>query len=171
MSLALVQVPLADFHDVLAHLVSHMPSHRNMHLRQVRQQNGRRVLRYLHAMHVAPGSSEIEGMISGPQMMWRYKMLVLNRVPQIQVLVQRSSQRDAARIQRRFLPEILARIAQEQSAPAHYARRLAGQFYLRRSIRGMHHSHRNCVAAVASGSLDPAFVAELQSWRLALLHP
>jgi hypothetical protein len=171
MSLALVQVPVQDFQFIHAHLTTYSPK-RNMHLREMQTVKKQTNLRYLHAMHVAPGTNDIDGAISGPAVFWRYRIrLVAGRV-QLQVLVQRSSAKDAARIQSHFLPEILKRVRQEKAGTKHQFPKLkAGRFYLRRWFPGMHHTHANCVAAVSSGTLDPAFVSQFQPWNFLLLHP
>lgn len=175
MSLALVHVPVADFQSIYTHVSTQKPTqkaaYRNMHLRERCQRNGLKDLRYLHAMYASPTSAEIEGMISGPNVFWHYRLRVANAQTQIQVLVQQSTARDAVRIQRRFLLEIQTRIRQEQAGTQHYPRLTPGQFYLRRRIPGINRAHANCRAAVANGSLDQRFVSQLHGWNLELLHP
>ena len=166
MSLALVQVSTTDFQQLYSHLATHT-AHRNMHLRQ----RAGRKLRYLHALY-ANASPEVEGMISGPGLFWHYKLtLTAAGQTQLSVLAHQSSPRAAARIQRRFLPEIVARMHQEQQPQKHFPRYLKGQFYLRRSASGMVASHAKCQMAVSNGVLDQRFVSQLQPWRFELLNP
>ena len=176
MSLALVHVPLSDFQFVYDHMQTYRtPSgrlHQNMHLRKMRQEANEPQLRYLHAMFASP-ANEIEGAISGRGLFWRYKIKSANGRTQLQVLRRRCSRlSEDARLQRRFLPEILQRVREEQAGIEHPPPRLkAGEFYLRRSMPGMHSGHENCVTAVETGILDPDFVAELHGWNLMLLNP
>jgi len=171
MSLALVQISPADFHTIYGHLTNHKPPYSNMHLREVRQQNKQRQLRYLHAMHAAPSRAEIEGMLSGPGVFFHYKMNLARGQTQLQVLQQQCAQKEATRIQQRFLPEILKRIAVERAGTKPFPRLITGQFYLRRRRPGMAASHANCQAAVAKKVLDPRFVAQLHDWDFELRHP
>lgn len=170
MSLALVQVSVTDFNTIYSHIA--LQKHSNMHLREARQKNKKRVLRYLHAMYAGTGRPEIDGVISGPGVFWHYKLLLTAAgQTRIRVLVQRGTAKDAARIQRTFLQEILARVAFEQTGKVHYPKRLSGQLYLRRNLSGTAASHAKCLSAVAAGELDPAFVAQLQPWNFELLRP
>jgi hypothetical protein len=172
MSLALVAIPPFDFDLIYQHLVSHNHRYRNMHLREACQRNKARDLRYLHAIYANQGPTpEIEGMISGPGVFWHYKLARSSSRTQLNVLSQRGSPKALARIERRFLREIIARMRHEQSGVVHYPSRTAGQFYLRRSIPGMLPTHQSCVIAVSAGVLDPMFVSRLSAWNLELLHP
>ncbi len=65
MSLALLQVAPSDLALIYGHLATHT-RYRNMHLREACQRNGKRDLRYLHAMYALKAQGTIEGMISGP---------------------------------------------------------------------------------------------------------
>jgi hypothetical protein len=168
MSLALVQVDVSEFNQIFHHLTTHT-KYRNMHLREARQHNKRRVLRYLHAMYPTR-SGVIDGMISGPGVFWQYTLSVVRGQTQINVLAHNCSLKDSARIQTRFLPEIMRRMAQEQTKQSGFPKLTPGQFYLRRHLPGMHHGHANCQAAVQSGALDQRFVSALQGWNLSLLH-
>lgn len=142
-----------------------------MHLREACQRDGARDLRYLHAMFATRGTArEIEGMISGPGVFWHYDLVRSASRIQLNVRSQIGSPRALERMQRRFLPEIVDRVVQEQSGALHYPTRSAGQFYLRRSIPGMAPTHPNCRAAVTAGVLDRRFVSRLQHWSLELLH-
>lgn len=173
MSLALVQVPLSDFNRIHNHVSTHT-RHRNMHLREARVRQRRRALYYLHALYAPATGHEIEGMISGPNLYWHYRLKpsASQASVQVQVLTRpRSSPQDAVRLQGRFLRDILDRIRHEQSGVVHYPRRLQGQFYLRRGSPGMPVSHPHCLAATANGELDPRFLVQLHPWNLELLHP
>jgi hypothetical protein len=178
MSLAAVQVPIADFNKIRGHLVGHMPAYRNMHLRKPRQRKRTRNLRYLHAMY-APTTNEIVGMISGPGVFWHYRLSVVSQLTQIQVLAQVSPPDEDARLGASFLHDVLDRVDSEQAmalavaqgTAKFYSNYLPSQFYLRRALPGMAASHQKCQAAVSTGALDPAFVAQLQSWNFELLYP
>ena len=87
------------------------------------------------------------------------------------VLTERGAPKDLARMQKRFLKEIVARIRQEQQGSQHYPTRTPNQFYLRRRQPGMPATHRNCQLALAAGVLDPTFVSNLSGWNLELLRP
>ena len=171
MSLALLRVQVSDFDAIFDHLTSR-PRYENMHLREACQRNNQRDLRYLHAMRAnGNGAPEIEGMISGPGVFWHYKLTKSKGRTQLNVLSQRGSPAALARMQRRFLVEIVARIKQEQSGEVHHPSLTSGQFYLRRANPGMPANHRNCVDAVSDGVLDQRFVSRLAAWNLQLLHP
>ena len=172
MSLALVTVSTTDFDVIHQHLLSHNPRYSNMHMREACQRNGKRDLRYLHAMRIAPRASNvIEGMISGPCVYWRYQLVRTRSRTQLNVLSDRGAPKARARLARRFMTEIMRRIAQERAGSTHHPRRTPGQFYLRRSQFGSQASHPNCRQAVTAGVLDSAFVSQLASWDLQLLRP
>jgi hypothetical protein len=172
MSLVQVEISTDDFDLVYNHLVHHMPAHRNMHMRQMRSKNKKRVIRYLHAMRAQKGSSGvIDGMISGPEVFWRYQINRGLRRPQITVFDEDAPPKERDRILRQFLKEILHRVYDEQSGPPVRTTRLAGQYYLRRKNPGMDSSHRNCISAVNAGVLSQTFVSQLESWNFELLHP
>jgi hypothetical protein len=171
MSLALVKVQVSDFDAIFDHLMSR-PKYENMHLREACQRDNQRELRYLHAMHAnGNGSFEIEGMISGPEVFWHYKLTRGKGRTQLNVFSQRGSQKALARMQERFLAEIFARVKQEQSSKEYHPSLTPGQFYLRRANPGMPASHSNCLAAVSKGVLDPRFVSKLGAWNFRLVHP
>lgn len=172
MSLALVQVASTDFDWIYGHLVSHNPKYRNMHLRETRTRNKQRELRYLHAMHAKPnGPREIEGMISGPDILCHYKLMGRKRHTQLNVLVEQADPKAQERLGRRFLTEVMARIDEERVGNEYFPRRTPGQFYLRRKEPGMPATHPNCMAAIAEGVLDLQFVSLLSPWGFELLHP
>lgn len=172
MSLALVTVASSDFELVHDHLSSHKPPYRNMHMREACQRDGRRDLRYLHAMYAPPGAQKIvEGMISGPEVLWHYRLLQTKSRTQLNVLREQGSPQARNRIRRRFLVEILNRIDDERAAGNHHPTRTHGQFYLRRKVPGMPASHPKCQQAVAEGMLAQLFVSRLSDWGFELLHP
>lgn len=172
MSLALVQVPVSDFHTIFDHVSTHYARYRNMHLRKPCQRKGQRDLRYLHAMYASTVKDEIEGMISGPNIFWHYRLTLLaSGRTQLSVLAHASSAAESARIQRQFLPDILSRIEEEDAGSDHYPKRTKGQYYLRRGQPGSSATHLACQAAVATGVLDKRFVAQLRAWNLRLLCP
>jgi hypothetical protein len=75
LSIALGTIGAADFDHIYQHLRTHAPSYANMHLRRQRTHAGKSVFRYLHAMRVKPGPAKaIEGMISGPEILWSYEI-------------------------------------------------------------------------------------------------
>lgn len=172
MGLAAAIITLSEFHQIQGHLATHKPPYRTMHLRETRQRNRKRVLRYLHAMHtpvVSPNT--VEGMISGPGVFWHYQLVGSRTRTQLNVLVEQGPADQLARIGDRFLPEILDRIAEEQAAAHPYPRYLAGQFYLRRKRGGAPLTHPACQHALKQGALDLRFVGRLAAWDLELLWP
>lgn len=172
MSLAAVRIELAEFDRIHNHLVSYNPRYRTMHLREARYRKKKRELRYLHAMHAPPGKvGEIEGMISGPGVFWHYRILKNKLRTQLNVLAERGSDKDLARIGDRFLIEVFDRIDLEQGDVDHPVMRLPGQFYLRRKVGGAPVNHPHCQLAVARKVLDPRFVSILAPWDLELLCP
>jgi hypothetical protein len=172
MSLALVTLQPSDFDLIYYHLLSYKPPYRNMHLREACQRNNKRDLRYLHGMYAKPGASrEIEGMISGPGVLWHYKLIGTKWRTQLNVLLEQGTPKALARIRTRFLSEIMTRIDEEQSGSLYFPSRTPGQFYLRRRIPGIAVSHRTCARAVAAGVLDRRFVSQLAQWNFELLCP
>lgn len=172
MGLAAARVTPPDFQSIRDHLVSHKPPYRTMHLREVRQQAKRRVLRYLHAMHTTSAEPNvIEGMIAGPEVFWHYRLINSRFRTQLSVITEVGPDDQLARIGDRFLIEVFARIADEQKGSDHRPRYLPGQFYLRRKRGGVAPSHATCVQAVKQGVLNAKFVSKLAPWDLELLCP
>jgi len=172
MSLALVTVETHEFDLIYQHLLSHNPKCRNMHMREACQRNGKRTLRYLHAMY-APDSAkkQIEGMISGPEVFWHYRLVRLRSRTQIELLDSEAADTKAKRrILSRFLKEILNRMHDEESGPHAFPKLSRGQYYLRRKAGGIAPNHLNCISAVRERVLAPAFVSQLEPWNFALLH-
>jgi hypothetical protein len=174
MTLRAVRLSEPEFQEVCHHLTTHRPHYRNMHLRDFRQRNRQRGLRYLHAMRAVEieHSTGIEGMISGPDgLLVHYRIQLRNSGPRIQVFREDGPQAEIDRIGARFLPQIMKRIQEERAGNEHNPKRLKGQFYLRRCRPGMRPDHRTCVAAVAARVLDPWFVGQLGAWNFELLWP
>jgi hypothetical protein len=170
MSLAFVVIPITEFEVLLNHLVFYAPPYRCMHLREARQRNSRRQLRYLHTLY-ATTLGEVEGMISGPDIFCHYRLRLVGSRTQVNLLAERGTPFELDRIARRYVIEVSRRIAAEQSDETHYPTRLPGQFYLRRRLPGMADSHANCLRAVAERVLDQQFVSQLAFWGLELLCP
>jgi hypothetical protein len=164
--MSLATVTESDFDAIYHHLATRNPRYRNMHLRQACTRNGQRDLRYLHAMYASTRTRLVEGAISGPGLFLRYTM-----GKQLNVLEDDVPAKALARIARRFLPEILGRVALEQEGSTYPPNRTEGQYYLMRRIGGIPASHATCRRAVTAGVLDERFVAQLAAWDLALLCP
>lgn len=176
MSLAQVRITREEFEELHSHLISHYAEHRNMHMRDAayRTRGGERerVLIHLHAMYAHPGRTRIiEGKISGPDGYWHYQISLNDGRPQLDVFDEDAGPKARARIRAHFKKEIAAKLHQENRKQRFNPKRLPGHYYLKRSIIGMSADHPNCRAAVEEGVLDEAFVASLQAWNLALLHP
>lgn len=170
MSLALVHVSATEFQQLHDHLAT-FTRYQNMHMRQTRQQDGHRVMRSLHAVH-ANNPTEIEGMISGPELFVHYRLKSIGGQTQLRVLAEESSAKEQARTQSRFVRDILARVYEEQTRRRdQFPRRLSGQAYLQRSSPGMAAAHPHCASTVTAGLLDQRFVARLEGWNLKLLIP
>lgn len=169
MSLAAVRIEHSDADRIFHHLRhgSHASrGHANMHLREACTRGKIRDLRYLHVMRLLDDSNgeRIEGAISGPGIYWRYQ---LDRT-QLAVLADKAPDQERERIQKRFLLEIMHRIAQEQEGTTFPPRRTRGQFYLRRHHIGSMPTHPSCVEATSLGVLDPQFVQALAGWGFVL---
>lgn len=173
MSLTAVSITTTDFDTIYHHMASHNPRYANMHLREARQRAGKRVLRYLHAMRIAPGKRrKIEGALSGPGLFCHYEIIETQGRTQLNVMHERGSTKELDRLQRRFLKEILARVASEQGAPNRYfPKYTSGQFYLRRRKPGSDLSSRSCTSALSAKELDARFLSKLKVWDLELLYP
>jgi hypothetical protein len=130
-------------------------------------------------MYAPPAATVIDGMISGPGVLWHYQLSVVNQMTQIQVFAQVSSPAEDAALGARFLRDILERVLAEQAmalavaqgTAKRYSNYLPGQFYLRRALPGMAATHPNCQAALTARALAPTFVACLQAWNFELLNP
>jgi len=123
-------------------------------------------------MHFNGGAeNEIEGVISGPDIFWQYKLSQGKSGTQLSVITDRASPKERARIGRQFLNEIMARIAEEKKAGDYHPKRKKGQYYLQRSVPGMPATHRYCQSAVKAGVLNQSFVSRLEGWKLELLYP
>ena len=174
LSLALATIGAADFDHIYEHLLTHAPSYANMHLRQHRTEKGRRRFRYLHAMRIKPGASKvIEGMISGPEILWSYEISRTTHGTAMKVRKDKASPAERARLAKQFKNEILLRIQSERASRGKKIRSnwLKGQFYLRRNSRGMPSTHPHCLAAIEQGVLHEQFLSEVLPWGFELLHP
>src|SRR4051812_47272449 len=103
--LAQVALTLPSVQRIYDHLVSHKPHCRNMHLREACQRNGKRDLRYLHAMYAIPDRIEIEGMISGPGLFWHYRIIGTGSATRIRVFDEDAPAKAVDRLIKRFLIE------------------------------------------------------------------
>jgi hypothetical protein len=172
MGLALVTVTPADFDHIRNHLVTHSPDHQNMHLRQHCQRGGVRDLRFLHAMHLKPGDpTVIQGMISGPDVLWEYELLRRRTPTQVNVVTDEAPEAERDRIERHFLTQIRRRIEIEQRGFKFRPRFTPGQLYLRRKHGGMSLSNPLCRSAIAAGVLDEDFLATVLPWGFELHSP
>jgi hypothetical protein len=90
---------------------------------------------------------------------------------QLNVITEHGPDEELARIGRRFVPEILARVAEEQAGSAFHPTYLQGEFYLRRRRGGIQPNHPHCQLALKRGVLNARFVSKLASWDLELLCP
>lgn len=173
MGLAAVKISSSEFEEIYEHIVSHNPKCQNMHDRQVRTPGGKRILRYLMAMHATPSEpNKVEGMICGPSVFWHYQFVYVKRRAQLNVFAENAPDEEKDRIGRRLVPEIFRRIKSERAIRddprTNYS---TGQFYLRRKQGGMHPSHRHCVLALKLGVLNESFVSKLQPWNFELVRP
>lgn len=169
MSLARVIVPVTDFDAIYSHLVSHNPKYRNMHMREARYRQKKRVLRHFHAMYAHPGvPARIEGMFSGPDVFLHYE-LVRNRTrTQLNVFAEKAPPADLDRIENKFLSWIWDRVRMEQGGMNFAPDRIRGQLYLERHSPGSRTTDQCCTEAVADATLDHRFVAQLGPWDLLL---
>jgi hypothetical protein len=172
MSLALADTAQLDFDALYTHLVGHRKGYRCMHMREACKRGGRRDLRYLHAMRATEGrDDEIEGVISGPGLLWHYKLMRVHGRTQLVVLREDGPPRALQRMGQRFTREILKRIRQEQNAKRGPVRYTTGQYYLRRAQPGFAATHPLCARAVTERVVDPLLVSKLELWQLKLHHP
>jgi hypothetical protein len=172
MSLALVTVTSADFDFIYAHLRSHAPTYQNMHLREACQRNKKRDLRYLHAMRPKPGDAKvIEGMISGPGVLWEYALIRTRTGTQWNVMTNEAPPRQHRRIGAQFLKEVMKRIREEKAGFDGFPSRTRGQYYLRRHATGTPINHPTCKRAIADRVLDERFLATVLPWGFQLLCP
>jgi hypothetical protein len=170
MGLAQVQVSLSDFQQLHDHLMTHNPRCRNMHLRDFRTEDRRRVMRHLHAVY-ATSANVISGMISGPGVFCHYDLVLVRGQPQWRVPVEECSQPDADRSAGRCLREVVSRMRDERTSDLdHPVNRSEGQLYLQRRHGGMSPDHEYCVDAIEREALDGRFVAQLAPWNLALIR-
>jgi hypothetical protein len=175
MSLANVVVPLEGFDRLYEHLVTYKPNkitYKNMHMREPRSGPDGNELRYLHAVRVRPGAVKaIDGMISGPGVLWAYELLRTRSQTQLVVSIDQADARARARIGRRFLQEIFDRVDEEQAPREHYPKLKRGQVYLRRRQPGMPVTDPVCRSVVGDGVLDDRFVSRILPWGFVLLRP
>lgn len=163
MLLAPNSIPLVDFDKIHAHLLSHPNGYRNMHLRAPRIRQGKRTLRYFHVLRAGPGGA-IEGMIAGPSIFIHYEIMRTPRGVQANIRAFRCPPKELSRLQRRFLPELLARVDQEAPRSQHSPKRLPNEIYLRRC------KSPPTALDVSASVLDPAFVAALPGWELEVIR-
>lgn len=169
MSLARVIVPVTDFDAIYSHLISHNPRYRNMHMREARYRQKKRVLRHFHAMYAHPGvPARIEGMFSGPDVFLHYELVKNRSRTQMNVFEEKALPADLDRIESKFLTWILDRVRMEQAGMNFTPDRIRGQLYLERNHPGSSVNHPECKRAVADATLAPRFVAQLAPWGLRL---
>jgi hypothetical protein len=175
MSLASVIVPVEGFDLLYQHLLTYKPNkvnYSNLHMREARRGPDGNELRYLHAIRVRPGAVKaIDGMISGPDVLWAYELLRTRTRTQLVVSIDEADARARARIGRRFLQEIFARVDEEQEPREFYPKLKRGQVYLRRRQPGMAATDPVCRRVVADGVLDEQFVSRILPWGFVLLRP
>ena len=169
MSLTAVKVTADEFGEIFAHLTSHNPKYRCMHMREPRTVDGERALRYLHIMcAISEQPQIIEGLISGPGVFWHYKLLRTRTGTQLNVLAERGEERARKRIAKRFVAEILRRIGTEKEKPTFRPDYKKGEYYVQRRLPGSLTSDRDCKRAVEDEVVDPLFVSRLSLWGLKL---
>jgi hypothetical protein len=173
MRLALVIISESEFDEIFNHMTSHPSGYRNMHMREMRQEKSKDVLRYLHAMYALDGPvKKIEGMISGPRVFAHYMITRRSaRHSQINDLDTSGDPKEFARLQEQFLPEITKRVKQEKASRVYASNRLPGRYYLQRRFGGIPATAPICQEAVASKVLHQDFVAQLEPWDLLLFRP
>jgi hypothetical protein len=173
MGLAKVDIPASDFNVVYQHISSYAPTdtkYGNMHLRQTRQQDKTKVLRYLHAMRVRPNSEKaIEGMICGPGLLWAYELLPGRTAARLVVSIDESTVKESERIERQFLKEIRDRVAEEQGSEHPSPSLTRGHFYLRRRRPPMSVTHPTCKKAIDSKIFDLRFLSRILPWGFRLI--
>lgn len=171
MSLATVTINTTDFEDIYHHINNHKPKYKNMHLREACQVNKQRVLRYLHIMKSKPGN-EIHGMISGPNIFCHY-VIKKNNAGRVQINIhsETGTSKEIKRMAKNFVKEILSRVEFERGGSLHYPKRKQRQFYLIRNDPGTKATHKSCLVALNSGTLDASFLNQLSSWKFRLLYP
>ena len=169
MTLALVALSQSDFDIIYDHVAAHNPRYANMHLREAGVRNGIRGQRYLHAVHVHSGHPRtLEGKLSGPGVFAHYQIVSTSAGLQLNVLYQGGEPREIRRLPKRFIPELLGRVAQEQAGGSLYTNYSPREYYLRRSGSGRPPKDPLCVKAGASGQLDQRFVDVLSAWSFGL---
>jgi hypothetical protein len=173
MSLALAIISESQFDEIFNHMTSHPSGYRNMHMREMRQEKKKDVLRYLHAMYALDGTvKQIEGMISGPRIFAHYMLVRRSgRHSQINDLDTSGDPKEFTRLQQQFLPEIQGRVEQEKASRVYASNRLPGRYYLQRRFGGIRATAPICQEAVASKVLHQDFVEQLEPWDLLLYRP
>jgi hypothetical protein len=113
----------------------------------------------------------IEGMISGPGILWQYELIRTRTQTQVNVSIDEASPKARERIGARFVRELVKRVDAEKQGFDYYPVRTPGQFYLRRHAPAMSPTHPTCRRAIASGVLDRRFVSLILPWGFQLLCP
>lgn len=128
MSLADVIVPLDAFDRLYQHLLSYKPNkvnYKNMHMREARRGPDGNELRYLHAMRARPGTVKaIDGMISGPSVLWGYELLRTRSQTQLVITIDEA---DEKAVSVRSCPFLTNAPASDRSERRWAARRHVGR--------------------------------------------
>jgi hypothetical protein len=118
----------------------------------------------------ASGPSRIEGMLSGKSSLFgHYELIRFKSHTQLNWSGSENGPVDAlARLERKFLSDILERVATEKRRRHGPVNRTSGEFYLKRWQPGSQSTDSDCVTAVGRGVVDARFVGRLSAWDFLL---
>jgi hypothetical protein len=168
MNLAVLKISTATFDRVCDHLFTYRREYGNMHLRDTRIVNGKRTMRYLHMIRAA-SRDLIEGIVSGSKIFCKYQIQRLaNGSIQVNVLSELGDEAEIERFAKRFLKDILDRVALEQEDQRWFPKRSPGEFYLRRGMPGTPISHRTSQLALKNRVLHRPFLELVAAWKFEL---
>ncbi len=159
-----------EFQEIIEHVSSHHVS-QNMHLRDTKQLNKKRMLRFLHMVKLISPNT-IAGHVSGPDNLeMDYEITYANGKCQYTVKDYDGSEKELIRISQSLKKWLLNRVGSEKETSDPFANYKEGEFYLKRSKSGMDVSHPNIKAALAQKAFSKNFAMKVQPWGFQVIHP
>ncbi len=172
-----IECERADFDRLYAHMRTAKPGYSNMHLRSTNQRKSPKTgktttrMRCLYILH-AHAEGYIEGRVSGPNISAHFLFIRRGEKAFLRFPRLTGAAKEQEWLAKGLISRLIRRMEEERTAKqTHYSNYLPGEFYVRRAKAGMSKTHPHCRKAVRSKMLDDAFVSQLESWQLELVHP
>lgn len=170
-ALKLFELPTVDeFDDLISHLDTHHFC-KNMHLREARQKNKKRVLRFLHMVKKL-GQDKVTGLLNGPENLeLEYELYKKNGKINFFITAYDGDPVVLKRTLKKLKKRLFDRVEMEKDDGENYANYTEGEFYLRRRVDGMPITHPNIQNALSLRVIKKNFASKIGDWGFELLNP